>query len=107
MNENLRLGWMTDGGEGRPASLPAAGDRVLEAAELVDHLELLGLRAGEDAAVGEAHHVLALELAAGGHRADELAVHVVEQRLQHAALVGAHGRPTLPMSLNWPAFTTT
>ena len=103
MNENFRFGGITAGGEGSPASLPAAEDRILEAAERVHHLEILGLLAGEDAAVGEAHHVLPLELAAAGHRPDELAVHVVEQRLQHAPLVGGHGAAGVAEILELPS----
>src|SRR6266446_6118566 len=70
-----------------------AVDGVFEAAELVDHLKRLGLSPREDAAVSELRDLRTVELAALGDGADELPVDVVEQRLEHAPLLGRHRPP--------------
>src|SRR5207253_10102833 len=75
----------------QPRKGGGAVNRVFEPAERVDHAERLGLAPREDATVREPSNLCAVELAAVGNRSDELAVDVVQQRLQNTALLDGHG----------------
>src|SRR5204863_4442127 len=55
-------------------------ERLLEAAERIDHFEIFRLHSGEDAAVRKLDDVRTIELAAGRDRVDELRVNVVQER---------------------------
>ena len=65
-------------------------DRALKIRDLVHHFELKRLLAGPDLAVGDGPNVFHLHLSTFGHGADELAVHVVDERLQVLLLGGSH-----------------
>src|SRR5205814_7323692 len=66
------------GRNGQARELGGLVHRVLEAPQRVDHLEVFRLRSGEDTTVGEPGDLGPVELAARGHRIDELRVDVVE-----------------------------
>src|SRR5690606_33183213 len=64
------------------------GQRVAQAAELVDQAPLLRLRAAPDTAACDQVDLLDAALARGGDLADEVAVALVDHALDHAAHFG-------------------
>jgi len=72
MKENFRPrpddpGWLRE-----PRQRRGAVERLLETAERIDHSQVLGLAAGNDAPVGELEHLAAVELAPHRDGGDEL-----------------------------------
>ena len=70
-----------------PTSRGGVDERDAEAADLVDEAERKGLLAGPDLAGGEGLDLVVGGVAAGGDVVDELAVHVIDQRLEVGLLL--------------------